>query len=156
MRFLAIDLGDRRTGIAVGDDVIGLVQPRTVLMVPKGDRLLDAVLAEIADYGPDALVVGLPLNMDDSEGPAVAAVRAFVATLAQRVKVPIHLQDERLSSFAAEGRLAGTGRTRQEKKELRDALAAAEFLRDFLTLRNAPPASAEDDPDRPFALGGPA
>ena len=77
--------------------------------------------------------------MDGSEGPQARRVRAFGQRLAQRTDRPIHYQDERLTSHAAEAQLAGSGRTHREKKHLRDALAAAEILRDFLRARAGGP-----------------
>ncbi len=131
-RYLAVDLGDRRTGTASGDDQTGFVSPGVVLEIPRGPRLLERLVIAAKDADADALVLGLPLNMDGTEGPRAALTRAFAADLAAATGRPVHLQDERLTSDAAEGRLAGSGRTRQEKKRLRDALAAAELLRDFL------------------------
>jgi putative Holliday junction resolvase len=132
MRYLAIDLGDRRTGLAVGDDDTGLVSPMAVIEIRRGEALIDAVLAQIHEHEPDAIVIGLPLNMDGTEGERARIARAFGESLAQRCTQPIHYQDERLTSFAADERLARSGRTYRQKKELRDALAAAEILRDYL------------------------
>jgi len=131
MRYLAIDLGDKRTGLAAGDDQTGLVSPVAAIEIRRGHALIDAVLKQIHEQEPDAIVIGLPLNMDGTEGDRARIARAFGETLAQRCPLPIHYQDERLTSFAADERMAGTGRTHQQKKELRDALAAAEILRDF-------------------------
>jgi putative Holliday junction resolvase len=131
-RYLAVDLGDRRTGTASGDDQTGFVSPGVVLEIPRGPRLLERLVIAAKDADADALVLGLPLNMDGTEGPRAVLTRAFAADRAAATGRPVHLQDERLTSDAAEGRLAGSGRTRQEKKRLRDALAAAELLRDFL------------------------
>lgn len=135
MRYLAIDLGAKRTGLAIGDAITGLVQPHRVLGVPMGDALLAALQREATSIGPDAIIVGLPINMDGSEGPAAVAVRAFAGRLGERTGLAVILQDERLTTFAAEGRLDRSGRTHKEKRELRDALAAAEILSDYLTLR---------------------
>ncbi len=132
MRYLAIDLGEKRTGIATGDRITGLVQPRTVIQQTKGEELIRRLLVEIDDFGPTRIVIGLPLNMDGSEGPAAKSVRTFGAGIEARAKVPVDYQDERLTSFAAEKQLDRTGRTHKEKRELRDALAAAEILRDYL------------------------
>ncbi len=143
-RFVAIDYGQKRTGLAVGDDITGLVQPYEVLSVAHGEPLYAALTKAIDEIGPDAIVVGLPLNMDGSEGPAAKAARDFGAVIAERTRLPVDYQDERLSSFSAETQLAGTGRTRKEKRELRDALAAAEILREYLADRGAVPF---DDPD---------
>jgi putative Holliday junction resolvase len=137
MRYLAVDLGAKRTGLAAGDDVVGLVQPVEVLSVPRGPALLDALARAVERHGPDALVIGLPLNMDGTEGGATADVRAFGAALAGRVELPVHFHDERLSSFEADQRMARSGRTHREKKELRDALAACAILESWLAERGA-------------------
>jgi putative Holliday junction resolvase len=138
VRYLAIDLGAKRTGLALGDDVTLFVAPLDVLEVPRHPddaRLLGAVCAAIEAQAPGAIVIGLPINMDDTEGPAAKSARAFGESLHQRTQLLVHFQDERLTSFAAERDLAGSGRTRQEKRALADALAAAHILRDFLAAR---------------------
>ena len=132
MRYLAVDLGDRRTGLAAGDDIVRLVQPVEVIQVPRGPALVDVLVRAVDRHGPDALVIGLPLNMDGSEGPAARAVREFGARLAERTRLPLHFQDERLTSFEADERMARSGRTHREKRELRDALAACAILEGFL------------------------
>ena len=139
MRYLAVDLGAKRTGLAAGDDVTRLVQPVEVLQVPRGPALMDALAKAVDRHGPDAIVVGMPLNMDGSEGAAAKDVRAFAADLAARTRLPVHLQDERLTSFEADARMAQSGRTHKQKKELRDALAAAAILEDWLDARKSPP-----------------
>lgn len=132
MRYLAIDLGAKRTGLASGDSIVKLVQPVEVIQQSRGAGLLESLARAARMYGPDALVIGLPINMDGTEGPAAREVRAFAQTLADKVKLPVHFQDERLSSFSAEELMARSGRTHKEKKELRDALAACVILKDFL------------------------
>jgi putative Holliday junction resolvase len=149
MRFLCIDLGDKRTGLAVGDSITKLVSPLDVLEVPvaqrDGEALLDAIDRAIeAQLGPRSLasmadlVVGLPLNMDDTEGPRSKMVRVFAQRIAQRTGRRVHFQDERLTSVDADWSMARSGMTRQEKKHKRDALAAAAILRDFLALESRP------------------
>ncbi len=135
MRYLAVDLGDKRTGIAAGDDDTGLVDPVTVLVIPRGEALGTAILKQAQLYDADALVIGLPLNMDDTEGPQAKLVRAFGDDLAAKFDGPLYYQDERLTSYAANQQMARSGRTRGQKKKLRDALAAAEILRDFLAVK---------------------
>ncbi len=132
MRFLAIDLGDKRTGLAIGDDETNLASPLTVIEVARGDALIDAIADSIKDHAPDAIVLGLPLNMDGTEGPQAKLVRAFGEQLHKYCGLEVHYHDERLTSFAADQQMAGSGRTHKQKKRLRDALAAAEILRDFL------------------------
>jgi putative Holliday junction resolvase len=142
MRYLAIDLGDKRTGLAVGDAVTGIVSPLRVVEVAiterGGEALLEALSATVAEqFSPFAqaeLVVGLPLNMDGSEGPRAKVVREFAARLAARLQPArvMHFQDERLSSADADWQMARSGKTHKEKKQIRDALAAATVLSDFL------------------------
>ena len=132
MRYLAVDLGAKRTGLAAGDDVLRIVQPVEVLQVPRGPALMDALAKAVDRHGPDALVVGLPINMDGSEGAGAREAREFGALLAARVGIPVRFQDERLSSFEADQRMAQSGRTHREKKELRDALAACAILEAYL------------------------
>lgn len=131
MRYLAVDLGDKRTGLAVGDDHSQMVAPLKVIHGPPGN-LLQAIGDAAREADADAIVLGLPVNMDGSEGPAAKKIRAFGEQLAHATDLPIHYQDERLTSYAADQRMARTGRTHKQKKSIRDALAAAEFLRDFL------------------------
>ncbi len=132
MRYLAIDLGERRTGLAVGDDQTGVVTPLSVLELPRGGGLIEALVKALQEHAPDEIVLGLPLNMDGTEGAPAKRVREFARTLRKRCECLVHCQDERLTSYAADQSLARTGRTHKQKKGLRDALAAAEILRDFL------------------------
>lgn len=139
MRYLCIDLGDRRTGLAVGDAITRLATPIEVLEVPidvnGGEALLAAIEKAIDEQiGPGAgeLVFGLPLNMDDTEGPRAKLVRAFAARVAGRTGRTIHFHDERLSSASADWTMSQSGLTHKQKKQRRDALAAAAILRDFL------------------------
>lgn len=136
MRYLCIDLGDKRTGIALGDDETKLVSPIEVIVAPRrSDALMQALLRVIDQQRPHALVIGLPLNMDGSEGAASRSVREFGEQLSAKSNLPVHFQDERLTSYAADQRMAQSGRTHKQKKQLRDALAAAEILRDFLKIQ---------------------
>jgi len=132
LRLLAIDLGEKRTGIATGDTETRFVAPLVVLDFPRGPLLDEALDRLIREHAPDRIVIGLPLNMDDTEGPAAAAARRAGEGLASRTGRMVVFHDERLTSFAAEKHLDRSGRTRDEKKRLRDALAAAELLRDYL------------------------
>lgn len=132
MRYLAFDVGEKRTGVAAGDDVVGLVQPVTVIEAPRGPQLLAALAKIVEEHAPDEIVVGLPLDMDGRDGPAAQSMRAFAVEVAAITRLSVHLQDERLTSAEADARMARSGRTHGEKKALRDALAAAAILEDFL------------------------
>lgn len=137
MVYLAIDLGDKRTGLAVGDDETRLASPLRVIERPLTQRgaLLDDIAGVVEEYRAGALVLGLPINMDDSEGPRAKLVRDFAAELGARTGLAVHLRDERLTSDAADWDMAQSGLTRGQKKQRRDGLAAAAILRDFLADR---------------------
>jgi len=144
MRYLAIDLGDKRTGLALGDAITRLAAPLEVLETPiaerAGEALLDAIGAAIEEHlGPGELVVGLALNMDGTESPRSKLAREFGARVAQRTGLPVHFQDERLTSAAADWSMSRSGLTRQQKKSRRDAIAAATLLQDFLNALPARP-----------------
>lgn len=132
MKYLAIDLGDKRTGLAVGDDVLGLVTPLAPLVQSDRERLILALVEAVNEHDPQALVLGLPYNMDGSEGPRAKLVRDFARALAERINLPLHFRDERLTSFQADLQMAGSGLTHKQKKARRDSFAAAAILQDFL------------------------
>lgn len=141
MRYLAIDLGEKRTGIAVGDEVSGMALPAGVLEVEGqlqqgGSGLLHAALQRaIAEHGPKGLVIGLPLNMDGTKGKPALAIEKLGAKLAQETGLPVFFQDERLTSVQADWQMSQSGMTHGQKKKKRDALAAAAILEDFLIAR---------------------
>lgn len=138
MRHLSIDLGDKRTGLALGDSFTKLASPLRVIQIPlaehDGQTLLNQ-LAELieAELGPqDAVVLGFPLNMDDSEGPRAKLCRAFAAKLRERTGRTILLADERRTSIRADQLMAQSGLTHKQKKLRRDAIAAAAILQGVL------------------------
>jgi putative Holliday junction resolvase len=130
MRYLAIDYGTKRTGLAVCDAGEMIASPLAVLRGPK--NLVRKIGQIVAAEDIGAVVLGLPLNMDGSEGPQAKQVRAFAEQLKRHLRIAVHLQDERLTSFGAEQKLREIGLGRARKRERRDALAAAEILQTFL------------------------
>lgn len=152
MRYLALDLGGKRVGMAVGDAQTRIVTPAGMLegawdtdragLIAAVARAIDDVLGR----SPGALVIGLPLNMDDTEGPAARKVREIGAALGKATGRIVHYQDERLTSAAADWSMARSGLTRGAKKARRDALAAAAILRDFLDRFPANPSTGLPDP----------
>jgi len=137
VRTLAIDLGSRRVGFALSDQGGKFATPYEVLQVTSPAQAADRAIQIIQKEGVERVVLGLPLNMDDSVGPAARQTIAWGAALAQRSGKPVILVDERLSSFEAEQGLierkrGGEKITRKRKKEQLDALAAAGFLQAFL------------------------
>jgi putative holliday junction resolvase len=136
MRTLAIDLGTRRTGLALGDAGGKLATPHDVLHGPAA-AAIEPILQLIQTEAIERIVVGLPLNMDGTHGPAAEKAAEFGRILASRSGKKVVLVDERLSSFQAEEDLANRRRggekiTRKSKKNRLDALAAAQFLQEFL------------------------
>ena len=143
MRTLAIDLGTRRVGLALSDEGGRFATPYDVLNVASADQALAPILGVITKEGVERVVLGLPLNMDDTVGPAARATVEWGRALAARSGKPVVFVDERLSSFDAEQQLidrkrAGERLTRQRRKERLDALAAAGFLQAFLDGRLPP------------------
>lgn len=140
MRLLGIDLGDKRTGLALAEVELGIVSPVKTIEVPlrRLDDLIGAIDDARRELGPDGVVVGLPLNMDGSEGPSAQRVRAFASALGDRLgDMPIHLHDERLTSVDADEKMARSGLTHKQKKARRDALAACAILRSYMASRGA-------------------
>ncbi|MEM1353293.1 MAG: Holliday junction resolvase RuvX [Planctomycetota bacterium] len=138
MRYLSIDVGDKRTGVAVGDELTGIVTPLEVIATGSEDERVVRLRWLIEAEGAEALVVGWPLNMDGSVGPSAKKCRAFAARLGKVTGLPVHLHDERLTSVVADEQMAMTGLTHKQKKARRDALAAAAILRGFLENRQGP------------------
>jgi putative Holliday junction resolvase len=137
MRTLAIDLGNRRVGLALSDEGGRFATPHDVLQVNSPEDALAPILKLIEKEDIRRVVIGLPLNMDDSVGPAAKSAMKWGRNLAGQSKVEIVFVDERLSSFAAEQRLndrkrGGAKMTRGQKKQMLDAHAAAGFLQEFL------------------------
>ena len=131
--FLGIDHGGKRIGLAVSDPPgrLALSIPTLAVGGSVPERVL-AVLKIAEQYDVAAFVVGLPLNMDDSEGPQAKLARAFGEELKRRGQKPVHFQDERLSSAAADELLQAAEFTRKKHKARRDRVAAQVILQDFL------------------------
>ena len=131
MRYLAIDYGQKYTGLAICEAGEMIASPLTVLTVGPGD-LIPKITNVIERENAEAIVLGLPLNMDDTVGYQAKRVHNFAERMRQHIDIPIHFHDERLSSFDAEKKLAGLGLTRKKKKKHLDAVAAASILQSFL------------------------
>lgn len=132
MRTLAIDPGARRVGLALSDEGGRLATPYDVLEVSSPDQAIQLILPIIQKEGVERIIVGLPLNMDGTIGPAARQTIEWAKSLPNPIFV-----DERLSTFEAEQGLndrkrAGEKLTRKRRKEQLDAVAAAGFLQAFL------------------------
>jgi putative Holliday junction resolvase len=143
VRTLAVDLGTKRIGLALSDEGGRFATPLEVISVTSPDQAFTPILNLIGREGVTRVVLGLPLNMDDSFGDAARRTIAWGRGLAERARVEVVFVDERLSSFAAEQQLIDRKRggeriTRADKKQRLDALAAAGFLQEFLDGRLPP------------------
>lgn len=138
-RAVGVDLGSRRIGIAVSDAEGSLAFPRPRI-VRRGDRAADhAAIVEVVDeVGAEVVVVGLPLSLDGSCGPAARAAaeeaRALAAALASR-GVRVETVDERLTTVTAEAALGTAGRRGQQRRLRVDSAAAAVLLQSWLDAR---------------------
>jgi len=130
MRYLAIDYGLKRLGLAHCDAGEMIVSP--LCQLPYDSIVLEKLRQIITDSEIQAVVVGLPLNMDGSESEQSKASRKFAQNLEKTISLPVHLQDERLSSAAADEILNESGLTNKKRKARRDMLAACDILRNFL------------------------
>jgi putative Holliday junction resolvase len=130
-RILGLDPGTVRVGVAVSDPLGITAQPHSSL--DAGDPDLSIRIAALVDeLEVETIVVGLPVSLDGSEGPAATAARAFAASLGDAVSVPIELHDERFSSVTAEQAMIEMGARREDRKAARDRVAAAVFLQTYL------------------------
>lgn len=130
MRYLAIDYGLKRTGFAICDPAETICSP---LEVFEGQNGLIARIKKISDeYQADAILIGLPLNMDGTEGKQSQIVRAFAVEVKKALGLEIFFQDERLTSHTAERMMIDADLTRKKKKKRLDAVAAATILQAFL------------------------
>ena len=141
-RWLAIDHGAKRIGLAVGDTSGAIATPLSVLAAEPIAEVIAEIRRLAEQYQVAGIVVGLPLNMDGTEGPQAKAARDVATQLAEAIQLDVRMWDERLSSFEADATLAGK-LTRKKKRARQDAVAAAVILQDFLSHdgpQSAPPA----------------
>ncbi|HHB89787.1 MAG TPA: Holliday junction resolvase RuvX [Anaerolineae bacterium] len=128
--WLALDIGDKRIGLAAGSDEARLARPLRVITRSSKERDFEAIAQAVKEVGAEALLVGLPLNMDGSEGPQAKRVRKFAERLHRRLHIPLRYHDERLSSFVADQILAEKPR-KKARRQPNDAVAAAAILQSF-------------------------
>lgn len=132
MRVLAIDYGDRRTGLAFSDAGGVLCGEAFTVEEWDAERLCERIARECRERGVGKLVLGLPKNMDGSEGPRTEKSRAFSKLLTERTGLEVRLWDERRSSVEAHAILSANGKREKKHKKSVDALAAALILEGYL------------------------
>jgi putative Holliday junction resolvase len=134
MRVLGIDPGTRRIGLAFGDD-LGVATPLPALTQAETAQRWAALLAIARERRATDLVLGHPLNMDDTAGPKAREAEAMAERLRAELGLPVHLVDERLTSYEAESNIAKARRRALRASGLVDSRAATLILQDFLSQR---------------------
>jgi putative Holliday junction resolvase len=141
-RLLGIDHGTRRIGLAVGDTETGLAFTRPAVRPRSEDDAIAGVAAVAMSENTDLLVIGLPRNMDGSEGRQAAAARAFGERLAA-IGLSVVFHDERLTSWQAEADVKDSRRRPSRRSGELDSAAARILLQDYLDARREPGAATE-------------
>jgi putative Holliday junction resolvase len=143
MKLLGLDVGEKRIGVAISDPSGVLAFPLTIIQCQDEGRDMDEVARLVAENRAGVVVVGLPRSLSGETGPQAEKVLTFVATLKERVAVPVYTYDERLSTVAAQRQTqeAGRGGRRKGKRPVRkhlDADAAAIILQGYLDRQRGP------------------
>lgn len=130
MKYLAVDFGEKRTGIAVSDTGGSMAFARTTIRKTTKDAFWNDLLAAIEAEAAEALVVGMPKTADGNDTMIIRQIRNFIASLKRRCELPVYVMEETLSSFDAELKLRETKKNRSGL----DGAAAAGILESFLNL----------------------
>ena len=131
-RLLGLDVGTKAIGMALSDVTRSVATPYHTVRRTKFTEDAKAIEAAIEEHEIGAVVIGLPLNLDGSEGPRAQSTRAFARNLAARIAVPILFWDERLSTAAVERHLIEADASRKRRAEVIDRMAAAYILQGAL------------------------
>lgn len=153
-RALGIDYGTVRIGVAVSDDLGMLAHPFETIPGEKPDQAITRLAEIVSERKTEVVVLGLPLNMDGSEGPAVKKVRSFLKKLRKALpdKVAIVEEDERLTTVSASDKLSEAGKSQKDQRDSIDQAAAVEILQTYLDYRE--PSEDEMEGEMDDALGG--
>lgn len=146
MRCLGIDYGARRMGLSYGDD-LGVATPLPALTETDVAKREIALLALVRERRITDIVIGHPLNMDDTAGPKAKEVEAFALVLRNKLGLPVHLVDERLTSYEAESTIAKAKRRDVRASGIIDSRAATLILQDFLNQKFGVPPPPEEEND---------
>ena len=139
-RLMGLDLGEKTIGLALSDTLLTVASPFKTLK--RGKFSADAAVlgALIAEHGVGGLIIGLPLNMDGTEGPSAQSARAFARNFAKVSECPLAFMDERLSTAAVTRTLIEADASRRRRSEVVDKMAASYILQSALDrLRHLPP-----------------
>jgi putative holliday junction resolvase len=132
VRILGLDIGSKRVGIAVSDELGFTAQGLDTLMWKNADALLERIASLVDQYGVSEIVVGMPYNMNGSEGPQAVKIRGLMQLIGDRIAIPVKEWDERLSTVAADRALLEADLSRSKRKKLVDKIAAVLILQGYL------------------------
>ncbi len=135
MVIMAVDYGDVRTGLAVCDKNEILASPVAVITESDRERLIDKITESARERRAEAFVVGLPKNMDGSEGFRAEACREFAGMLAEKSGLEVQMYDERLTTVSAHNALNATNTRGKKRKAVVDAVSAVMILEDYMAFR---------------------
>ncbi len=135
MRILGIDLGEKRIGLAIANLSSNIAQPLKVLPRKNMESDIKKLKEIVEEYDVREIVVGLPLNMDGREGKKAKEAISFSELLKEKLKLPVELWDERLSTIQGERVLLQADVSRAKRKKVRDKLAAQLILQSYLDAR---------------------
>ena len=141
MRVLALDVGEKRIGVALSDPTGLIATPNTTIHRGGEAADIDAMLSLAAEHGVEEIVVGLPLTLAGRVGPQARRVTRFVDALADRASVPVKTVDERYSTVEAERMMREAGARPSRDKAAVDAAAAAVILQGYLDSARTTPSS---------------
>lgn len=144
MKIMALDVGEKTIGVALSDETETYAFPGTTILRQEGrKRDMNAVRELVTQNAVQEIVVGMPLMMDGSRGIQAEKVEAFIARLRGYVRIPIRAQDERLSTLEAERALIAADRSRAERRQIVDSMAASLILQTYLDRKRNLAAQAE-------------
>ena len=129
---LSVDLGHARTGLAVSDKSGFLASPLCVITEHNDEKLIEKIAQKALEVKAELLVVGLPKNMDGTEGESARRAREIAARLSERTGLPHHMQDERGTTITAHTFLSAGNVYGKKRKHKVDAVAATIILQDYL------------------------
>ncbi len=144
MRAMGLDVGTKTVGVAVSDELGFTAQPVTTVRRTNQRSDLEALHVLAREYSVERFIVGLPLNMNGSEGERAIASRAFADALHSKTGLPVELWDERLTTVAAQRVLLEADLSRAKRKKVVDQVAAALILQGWLAAQGNP-SEFEDD-----------
>nr|WP_235868173.1 Holliday junction resolvase RuvX [Paremcibacter congregatus] len=131
-RLLGLDLGSKTIGVALSDIMCNIATPMEIIRRTKFTKDAERLLTIISEQNVGGLVLGLPLNMDGTEGPRCQSTRQFAENMAGKIDIPVVLWDERLSTVAVTRTLLDADASRKRRKEVVDKMAAAYILQGAL------------------------